>query len=257
MLHKRDYFSLTEEEKIIKKKIDSKKIMTAKEVASIPKFYFFNSSYFPNHMLDILDLKSKKNSTSLKAFTKLVQQKTIGERDIIKFIKQNRAYFIIGSVLKEYNFGNHGAYLFPEFPLSTNHVADYLIVGKNSGGHEFIFIELESIYGSITKGNGSIGESIRKGINQIEDWKFWLEKNFGNLSTQFDKYRNKNKLLPGEYLDFDQSRMHYVVIAGRRENYTDYTYRKRRTLFKESNIKLLHYDNLIDYANVVILSGHL
>ena len=63
--------------------------------------------------------------------------------------------------------GHHGAYLFPEFPLGTSYKADYLLIGNGSGGHEFIFIELENPKGNITLQNGELGNTFRKGILQV------------------------------------------------------------------------------------------
>ena len=46
--------------------------------------------------------------------------------------------------------------------------------------------------------------------------------------------------------------MHYVVVAGRRSDFNDLTYRIARESFLKENIKLLHYDNLIDFSNSII-----
>ncbi len=50
--------------------------------------------------------------------------------------------------------------------------------------------------------------------------------------------------LPKEFYKSDRSRRHYVVVAGRRTDYTGKTYALRRELAKENGILLLHYDNL-------------
>jgi len=247
---------LTEKEKAVVKRVSGKNSMGVKELTSIPYYYFFNTSYFPNNMLDTRELTTAQSKKLLKSFRKLLKQKDVTEREVMQFIRRNRAYFIVASVLCNYDFGHHGAFLFPEFPLSTNFVADYLVIGKNSGGHEFVFVEVESVYGSITTKDGAFGECIRKGVKQVEDWQFWLEKNFRNLNAQFDKYRNKDEALPSEFLEFDHTRIHHVVIAGRREHYNEETYRKRRKLFMDSDIRLLHYDNLIDCAKSVLSSGN-
>jgi hypothetical protein len=253
-LYERNYFELTAKEKSIVKKIEGKKTIGLKALLSLPHAYFFNSSYFPNNMLDVHELKSERTISLIKEFRKVIRRPDVTEREVLNFIKENRAYFLVASILRNYDFGHHGAYLFPEFPLSNNFVVDFLVIGKNSGGHEFIFVELESVYGSVTKQDGTIGESIRRGLKQVEEWEFWLEKNFRNLNSTLDKYRNKNENLPTEYFEFDQSRIHFAVVSGRRENYSEPTYRKRRKLLKESGIRLMHYDNLIDCAKGVCKS---
>ena len=47
-----------------------------------------------------------------------------------------------------------------------------------------------------------------------------------------------------EFFELEKSRIHYVVIAGRRSDYKEKTYELRRRLLKSNNILLLHYDNL-------------
>jgi hypothetical protein len=171
----------------------------------------------------------------------------------LNFIRDNNAFFIIGALLKNnYPFGHHALFLFPEFRMPPNYQADYLLVGKNSDGHHFVFVELESPNGDITLKDGSYGTTIRKGIKQIDDWEIWLEQNFSNLKLVFETVQNKNESLPKEFRDFDKTRIHYVVIAGRRNHYTERTYRQRRSTLEQRKLNIVHYDNLIDYANEAI-----
>jgi len=50
--------------------------------------------------------------------------------------------------------------------------------------------------------------------------------------------------LPDEFINYDASRFHYIVICGRRDDFSEKTYRERR----ENKIALLHYDKLYSYA---------
>ena len=81
----------------------------------------------------------------MKNFFSLLSDEACTERSILNFIKDKKYYHIIGSIIwgLSINIGNHGVYLFPEFQLGNSYKADYLLVGKSSGGYEFIFIELE------------------------------------------------------------------------------------------------------------------
>ena len=68
---------------------------------------------------------------------------------------------------------------------------------------------------------------------------------------EFKKYTPK--VLPEEFLRYDPTRMHYAVVAGRRQDFDDPTIRVlQRQLEKESDIKLLHYDNLLDDSRRLI-----
>ncbi|MBM7557998.1 Shedu anti-phage system protein SduA domain-containing protein [Halanaerobacter jeridensis] len=211
-------------------------------------------SLFPNNYLDIKVLQNIERLTSLnKSFLKKINSDSVIENQLLNFINNNNAYHIIASILKaEFNFGHHEAYIFPEFMLGNTYRADYLLVGKNSGGYEFTFIELESPKGNITLKSGEKGEVIRKGIKQVRDWNIWLESNYSNLIETFKRYKHPKKALPESFYKLDKSRIHYVVVAGRREDFKERTYRIKRDLKSSSKITLLHYDNLYDNANKIV-----
>ena len=214
----------------------------------IPVAVLHHKQLFPNNYLSTNDLKDKEKLKKIVNDFKLLLDKSITERKILNFIRDKRAYFIIASIFKgfHYRFGHHKAFAFKEFELPPNFLVDYLLVGKNSGGFEFIFIELENPYGQITNNDGEFGTTIRKGIKQVNDWDNWLESNYSSLRLVYDKYIGNLEQLPREFHELDKSRLHYVVIAGRRKDFTKKTYQLKRRLLKSNNILLLHYDNLFD-----------
>lgn len=261
-LYDRNYFELTKDEindwEILKKKEVMKftgKVTIKKSMfRKYPKAVRHYLSLFPNNYLDIVDLeKEDMLKNCILSFHDLLDNKDIIESDIAKFIKNNNAYFIIGSILKSnYNFGHHNAFIIPEFMLGNSYKADYLLIGKNSGGYEFVFLELENPYGKITLKDGNLGDTFRKGIKQIVDWDEWLEANYSSLRETFLKYKHPNMQLPDEFLILDKSRIHYAVVAGRRHDFNEKTYREKRRYKSNQKITLLHYDNLYDSAKDII-----
>lgn len=218
-----------------------------------PKAVRHYLSLFPNNHLDTMLLREEiKLKKLIDEFSKLLDNPSNGEREILNFIKDMNAYFIVGSILSSYNFGHHNAFVFPEFPLGTLYRVDYLAIGRGSGGYEFVFIEFENSYGRIVKNNGEFGAIIRKGISQVSDWDDWIEENFQNMSELLSNLKNPRDDLPKEFYKLDKSRIHYAVVAGRRHNYTEKTYRLRRKERKNKKITLLHYDNLVDYSTNLI-----
>lgn len=212
-------------------------------------------SLFPNNHLDILDLKANSNAANINnEFEQLLSSDTVKEQDILNYINKTPAFHIIASILRgcSFHFGHHGAYLFPEFPLGTSYKADYLIIGKNSGGHEFVFVELENPKGNITIQDGELGNTFRKGIIQVKNWKRWLQENYSYLSEYFETHCNRNQTLPKEFMKFDSTRLHYVVVAGRRKDFTDKTYQIAREYKDNEKIQLLHYDNLCDFSKQIL-----
>lgn len=203
---------------------------------------------FPNEWLDPVELRDvnsiKNKSTAFSTFIKSANT----EREILNYIKINNLYCAIGSILRAASIktGHHATYVFPEFQLSNIYQADYLIVGRGSGGHEFVFVEFESPTGSVTLQDGTFGEVFRKGIKQVENWDRFLQSEFSSLLPTFNKYKYKTATLPEEFYKYDSSRIHYVVIAGKRSDFSDATYRLRREYKQRSDISILHFDNLVD-----------
>jgi len=258
-LYQRDFCILTPDEQEEWKAIKKKEIVSKSGNFELRKSSFLDYpkavrhylSLFPNNYLDILELQETDRLTSLvEGFVKLLDLKETKERDIINFVKQNQAFFIIGSLLKyRYSeFGHHDAFVFPEFQLGNSYQVDYLIVGRGSGGYQMVLVELEAPSGSITMSKGSLGSVFRKGLDQIEEWDKWIESYYPSLKETFDKYKKPGEILPEEFYSLDKSRIHYLVLAGRRSDFTEKTYRIRR----RKDVLILHYDNLIDSSRYII-----
>ena len=62
-----------------------------------------------------------------------------------RYIKSNQKWFIPLSILKAYDFGHHFSCVVPEFQLGSQYRLDYLLVGKNSLGYQFVFVEFEDV----------------------------------------------------------------------------------------------------------------
>jgi hypothetical protein len=54
--------------------------------------------------------------------------------------------------------------------------------------------------------------------------------------------------LPEEFYKLDKTRIKYVVVAGRRNDFNKKLRRKKRKLADDKKIILMHYDNLLDCA---------
>lgn len=265
-LYERNYNTISEEEKLIWDTVKDNEIVWIEGKPSIIKKPLYHKypkavrhflSLFPNNFIDRIDLLTDGDHYSriLSDFEILIMDKSLKERDVLSFIQRESAYFIIGSILKnQYMFGHHGFFIFPEFKLAPNYRVDYLIVGKNSDGYHFVFVEFESSNNSITTKDGSYGDTIRKGIKQTEDWDFWLGQNFSHLELIFNIYKNKNEILPDEFRKYDRSRFYFVVVAGRRNDYTEKTYLLRRKYSEQQKLLIIHYDNLIDSARETVIT---
>lgn len=255
-LYNRDYNKITVQEKkeynaILLEEKNHTLIGRINLYDSYPEAIKHYLSLFPNNHIYLSDIKKSTDMGHVNnCFKELIHNTQTKEQDVLRFINHEyHAFYIIGSVFTAagFPFGHHDAYVFPEFCLGNDYRADYLLIGSNSGGYEFVFVELEKPNGRVTLKDGKPGQVIRSGSFQVEDWKRWVDSRFCKLTSFFNAEKgDKAKDLPKEFLAFDGTRMHYVVVAGTRNDYTDETYHQRRLRLKESNITLLHYDNLCD-----------
>lgn len=206
-------------------------------------------SLFPNNHMDLIDTKNNPNFETLnQGFFDLLNSPNVHEQLILNYIKDNKAFYIPMSILNAGGFliGNHESYLFPEFSLGQSYRADYLLVGKSSGGYEFVFVEFENPNKNIVLQDGGLGTTFRKGIDQVKSWSRWLEGHYSALQEFWQ--RNTLKPLPNEFITYKSAVMYFVVVAGRRGDFKTKTYDLRREYKREQHIMLLHYDNLYEAA---------
>lgn len=259
-LYDQDFTVLTPEEEQEKERIDAEgnaarktrfgqKNMFHYYPEAVRRYY---ASLFPNNFMDFMLLRDEKVlNAQCDGFEALLNDKSISELDIKRYIQNNKYYHLPASIFSNYTFGHHEAVLFKEFPLGTQYVVDYLLADRASGGWQFIFVEFENPYNNIVVKDGDWGMTVRKGLKQIRDWQAYIAANYAVLYEEFKKYTPK--VLPEEFLRYDPTRMHYAVVAGRRQDFDDPTIRVlQRQLEKESDIKLLHYDNLLDDSRRLI-----
>lgn len=255
-LFNRDYQRLYESEIQERDRINesNKQLLGSKNCFRLyPKAVRHAESLFPNNYMDIVLLKEvDKLEKQCYDFEKLLNNSSTTELKIKKFIQDNEYYHIPASIFKRFSFGHHEAILFKEFPLGTSYRVDYVLAGRGSGGWQFVYVEFENPYNAITLQTGEWGESVRKGLNQIEDWKTYIEANYSSIKAEFEK--NTTKPLPKEFTSFDSSRIHYVVVVGRRQDFdrNEKTRLLQRRIEQQKDIKIIHYDNLIDYARDLI-----
>lgn len=250
-LYERDYSILTGEDEKKKNEylhqLSNRDLLNIKPVDYFPLAVRHNMSMFPNNHIELQGMKDQRSISSLNdAFLKLIEKEGCLEREVLNFINQTPAYHIVASVLKNrYPFGHHELYLFKEMHLGCDYRTDYLLIGKGSGGYEFLLIEFEKPDGRITLKDGHLGESFRKGLFQVEDWKTWMDANFDVFTKDLASVKGDG-FFPIELTRYDSTRFHYLVVAGRRGDFTEKTYKMVREYRQRMDILLLHHDNLYD-----------
>ena len=171
--------------------------------------------------------------------------KATKESDIQSYIKDNEKWFIPLSLLKNYYFGQHFACVVPEYSLGNEYRVDYLLVGKNSIGYQFVFVEFEDVNVNYrNKKSNSETEKVRKGITQIRDWKRWLDQNkayFENREGIAEFGRN-----------IPSWGFYYCLVVSRRKKMDDMANKLRGEVQKEYvDLKIVSYDRLVDNVSMM------
>ena len=192
---------------------------------------FIDLSQYRNAKINF-DYEAQHLRTALDASKK--------ENDIQQYIKNNRKWFIPGSLLRDYDFGHHDAYLVPEQPLGAEYRADYILLGSNSIGYHIVLVEFEDVnieYKLASENAETL--SVRKGLIQIRDWKRWMDN-------------NKNYFLDSCGLSDIKSSIpswgiHYCLVVSRRKYMDDGANQMRRQMQAETpRLHIVTYDRLID-----------
>ena len=131
--------------------------------------------------------------------------------------------------------------------LGNKFRADYVLIGKGSGGYEFVLIEFEKPDGRITLKNGHWGECFRKGEFQVKDWKRWMDAHNCQFFSDLLSVSGREDI-PKEFQEYDSTRFHYIVVSGLRSDFDDTTYRDAREKAQNEGIYMIHHDNLLDNA---------
>ena len=208
------------------------------------RFIWRYNSLFPNNYLEPIrqfkdDLERPEFISEAAVFKSFIN--VYGdESEIQKNIKDNRKWFIPGSIFKCYNFGHHDAYLFPEMQLGTKYRVDYALLGRNSDGYSLVLVEFEKASCDfILKSSSTESKEVRNGIAQIRDWKQWIDSN--------REHHLREAGFTDKGIDIPSSMIHYCLVVSRRERMGERARKLRNQICADmNNTKIISYDRLID-----------
>lgn len=80
--------------------------------------------------------------------------------------------------------GGWKTYVIPKPRLGSEYVPDFLVLGINSVGPQWVTVEIEGARHKILTNNGKLRQQTRHAIEQVEDWREWLIRNVGYAQTQ-------------------------------------------------------------------------
>ena len=167
------------------------------------------------------------------------------ENDIQSYIKDNQKWFIPASIFKEYNFGHHEAFIVPEQALGAEYRADYMLLGRNSIGHQIVLIEFEDVNVDYKIQSANIeSDSVRKGIAQIKDWKRWMDSN--------REYFMKSCGLSNVSRNIPTWGINYCLVVSRRSRMDEIANQMRgQSQYEMPALRIVTYDRLVDNVKML------
>lgn len=125
-------------------------------------------------------------------------------------------------------FGHHRAFVIPQQRLGAEHVTDFLVLGLNSHGPQWIAVELEGPRHSTVNSNGTLSTPARHAVQQIQDWREWLTANVAYAQTQLNLHSITDRV-PG------------LVVIGRDDPAADRQV-SRRQVSEQQGIEVHSWD---------------
>ncbi len=203
-----------------------------------PLNYLYNrSELFSKHCLYLMNYKELDFEKEAKDFEFIISNAK-NEVEVQRYIKSNQKWFIPGAIFLDYNFGHYETYLFPEQKLGNDYIADYMLIGKSSGGYNLVLVEFETPNTEYLISTANMeSESVRKGLTQLQDWKRWLDSN--------REYFMRNIGLREFGIDIPTYRTFYHLVVSRRKYMNKMEVEVRdQTMYERHNTKIITFDRL-------------
>ena len=197
--------------------------------------------HVPKSFVNLGELRGKNISYDKEAVLFLnVLDNAKKESDVQRYIKNNKKWFIPGSILKNYDFGHHEAYLLSEPALGKEYRADYMLLGRNSIGYHIVLVEFEDVnIDYVLSVRNTESESVRNGLTQIQDWKRWMDNN--------REYFIRSTGLTDISGNIPSWGIFYCLVVGRRDRVNETANLMRGQRIRETpGLKIITYDRLID-----------
>lgn len=135
--------------------------------------------------------------------------------------------------------GNHGTFVRHQVRLADKFVADFVIGGVTSMGMLWRLVELESPTARLVLNDGQPSANLRKAVQQIRDWRRWIERHFHTARDPEDR--------GGTGLEGVRQNPPGLIIIGR-DNSAAPTEMMRNEFLEESRIEIRTYDWLVRAA---------
>jgi hypothetical protein len=170
------------------------------------------------------------------------------EEDMQKFLAENPEL-----AMEAFNDGSAQLDLVAKFPLGTEYVTDFVVLGVRSYGipYHCIFVELESpIENPFTKA-GVFSAKLNQAVKQVTEWDHWLRSHFDefcmSLPRKLSSYQRSD--LP---VKLRSAFITFKIVIGRRSHLStkNREYRSSFLHVHQGKIEIMSYDRILTRARL-------
>ncbi|QTL34937.1 Shedu anti-phage system protein SduA domain-containing protein [Pseudoalteromonas viridis] len=182
-----------------------------------------------------------------------------GEREISKFIEENPEVLYWTFC----RLSGHCRFMFREFPLGSQYIADYVILNSYSGVWEVMFIELEPVDDPVFNKSGTPSQRFAGSIKQVDDWAEYFDMHREQIRADLVKWAKSKDMLgysrserisnmSGDYLADPSSylRDSYHILIGRRDEISRAGHKRKAMYKSRHSIEVISYDRIKDLVEL-------
>ncbi len=164
---------------------------------------------------------------AVRALEEMLDSGEKSEESLQKLLSKNP------TLLAPHVVGSWGAYVIPKPKLGAEYVPDFLLLGVNSNGLDWLMVEIEGARHPIVIRDGSLSKQTRHAVKQVQDWREWLTDNVKYAQDELGYYGLTNRA-PG------------LVVIGRSDPTTER--QRSRSQSGDAGIKIHSWDWLLRSA---------
>lgn len=137
--------------------------------------------------------------------------------------------------------GNWATYVIPQQRLGSEYVTDFLVLGVNSLGPQWLAVEIEAPRHRLLRADGDLRQSVNHAIGQVQSWRQWLTTHVADAQDNLHLYGI-------------QSQIRGLVVIGRGEPSLD-RQSSRAIVGEQQNIDVHTWDWLLRQARRLLAGG--
>jgi hypothetical protein len=181
-----------------------------------------------------------------------------GERVVVDWLKKgSENTLVLSRTVSRFGFPN---LVVAEFQFGTDYKADFVLIGRYSGGFAVHFAEIEPPNVPLFTKQGIPSKRLVGAIKQVEDWKIFEKTKRSVILDELSKAFKKKELIFGRSKEVMENtgrhlydpkvslQFYYHIIIGRRKGMSPDDLQRKASSLEIKNIEIITFDRLLEHA---------